>query len=51
MKGKNTHNFEAGVLSSDKNFVKAAMTEFDEVWMGKHCKTCKRKAFCADPIV
>ena len=51
MKGKNTHNFEAGILSSDKKFVNDAMTEFDEVWMGKHCKSCKRKAFCADPIV
>ena len=51
MKGENTRNFEAGVLSSNKDFVKNAATQFDEVWMGAHCKSCKRKQFCSDPIV
>jgi hypothetical protein len=26
------------------------MNQFDEVWIGKHCKACKRKDFCGDPI-
>lgn len=51
MKGENTRNFEAGVLSSNQYFVKNAATQFDEVWMGAHCKSCKRKQFCSDPIV
>jgi len=51
MKGENTRNFEAGVLSSNKDFVSHAATQFDEVWMGSFCKTCKRKQFCSDPIV
>jgi phosphatidylserine/phosphatidylglycerophosphate/cardiolipin synthase-like enzyme len=34
MKGENTRNFEAGVLSSNKEFIKNAATQFDEVWMG-----------------
>ena len=51
MKGENTRNFETGVLSSNKDFVKNAATQFDEVWMGAHCKSCKRKQFCSDPIV
>jgi hypothetical protein len=25
--------------------------DFDEVWIGKHCKKCKRREFCPDPIV
>ena len=50
MKGENTRNFEAGVLSSNKEFVKNAATQFDEVWMGAFCKSCKRKKFCGDPI-
>ena len=50
MKGENTRNFEAGVLSSNKEFVKNAATQFDEVWMGAFCKNCKRKTFCGDPI-
>ncbi len=50
MKGENTRNFEAGVLSSNKDFVKNAAEQFDNVWMGAHCKGCKRKKFCGDPI-
>lgn len=51
MKGDNTRNFEAGILSADKEFVKCASTQFDEVWMGSFCKKCKRKKFCSDPII
>ena len=51
MKGENTRNFETGVLSSNKDFIKNAASQFDEVWMGAHCKSCKRKQFCSDPIV
>lgn len=50
MKGENTRNFEAGVQSSNKDFVKNAAEQFDSVWMGAHCKGCRRKAFCGDPI-
>lgn len=51
MKSENTRNFEAGILSSNKDFVKSAADQFDEVWMGAHCKSCKRKQFCGDPIL
>lgn len=51
MKSENTRNFEAGILSSNKDFVKSAAGQFDEVWMGAHCKSCKRKQFCGDPIL
>jgi len=50
-KGENTRNFEAGILSSNKKFVKSAVEQFDGVWMGSHCKNCKRKEFCSDPIL
>ena len=33
MKGENTRNFEAGVLSSHKDFVKNAAIQFDSVWI------------------
>ena len=51
MKGENTRNFEAGILSSNKELVKNAIEQFNSVWMGVHCKNCKRKQFCADPII
>ena len=50
MKGENTRNFEAGILSTNHDFVKSAAEQFDRVWMGAHCKECKRKEFCGDPI-
>ena len=51
MKCENTRNFEAGVLSSNKELVNNAIELFDNVWMGVHCKNCKRKKFCIDPII
>ena len=51
MKGEKARNFEAGVLSSNKDFVKNAAEQFDSVWMGAHCKGCRRKEFCVAPII
>lgn len=51
MKGEDKRNFEAGILTDDSEIVEQAMNQFDEVWMGKFCKTCKRREFCIDPIV
>ena len=51
MKAEGTRNFEAGILTDDPKIVEKAMNQFDEVWMGKHCKTCKRRDFCPDPIL
>ena len=51
MKAETTRNFEAGILTDDPEIVEKAMNQFDEVWIGKHCKKCKRREFCADPIV
>ena len=50
MKGDGTRNFEAGILTDNPELVEQAMNQFDAVWIGKHCKTCKRKDFCGDPI-
>ncbi|HLN20721.1 MAG TPA: phospholipase D family protein [Bacteroidales bacterium] len=51
MKGGNTRNFESGIVTTEPALVKEIMDQFDEVWMGKHCKACKRKDFCGDPIL
>ena len=50
MKGENTRNFEAGILTDEPALVSQAIQQFDSVWMGLHCKTCKRRQFCTDPI-
>lgn len=50
MKATTTRNFEAGILTDDPQIVEQAMNQFDEVWICKHCKTCRRKDICLDPI-
>lgn len=51
MKSSDKRNFEAGILTDEPQIVELAMQQFDDVWIGKHCKTCKRKDYCQDPIV
>ena len=43
-------DYEAGILTDEPEIVEQAMNQFDDVWIGKHCKKCKRRDFCADPI-
>lgn len=50
MKGEDKRNFETGILTDDPAIVEQAMNQFDEVWIGKYCKKCKRRDFCYDPI-
>ena len=50
MKAETTRNFEAGILTDEPEIVEQAMNQFDDVWIGKHCKKCKRRDFCPDPI-
>jgi phosphatidylserine/phosphatidylglycerophosphate/cardiolipin synthase-like enzyme len=51
IKSPDTRNFESGFVTDDPKTVKAIMNQFDDVWMGKYCKTCRRKSFCGDPII
>jgi phosphatidylserine/phosphatidylglycerophosphate/cardiolipin synthase-like enzyme len=50
MKSDGKRNFEAGILTDEPEIVEQTMNQFDDVWIGKHCKSCKRRGFCADPI-
>lgn len=36
MKGENTRNFEAGILSTNRDFVKNAAEQFDSVWLAEY---------------
>jgi len=51
IKSANTRNFESGIVTTDPKMIYAIMCQFDEVWIGKYCKNCKRKVFCGDPIL
>jgi len=48
IKGVNNRNFEAGILTSDPQLVSDAINQFDNVWIGIHCKKCQRKEYCGD---
>jgi phosphatidylserine/phosphatidylglycerophosphate/cardiolipin synthase-like enzyme len=51
IKSANTRNFESGFITTEPGIISAIMNQFDEVWIGKYCKSCKRKDFCGDPIL
>lgn len=51
MKSANKRNFEAGIITSEPDFIDQIMMQFDEVWMGKFCKNCGRREYCTDPII
>lgn len=51
IKSPNTRNFESGIVTMNPDLIESIMNQFDEVWMGKYCETCKRKEFCEDPII
>jgi phosphatidylserine/phosphatidylglycerophosphate/cardiolipin synthase-like enzyme len=50
MKSPSRRNFEAGILTNDPDIVESAITQFDTVWRGDHCKNCERKEFCGDRL-
>lgn len=47
-KSAERRNFEAGIITDDKNLVENIMAQFDDIWLGRHCKRCGRKEYCAD---
>ena len=50
MKSDGKRNFEAGIWTDEPQLVAAAIAQFDAVWMGAPCETCRRQAFCHDAI-
>ncbi len=47
-KNPNRRNFEAGFITTDPEFVRQIMEQFDLIWMGKRCAECQRKDFCTE---
>lgn len=41
MKSSEKRNFEAGILTDDPQIVEQAMKQFDDVWTGRHCQSCR----------
>ena len=50
MKSTANRNFEAGMLTDEPGFIDSAMSHFDSIWEGTHCKKCGKNDFCHDKI-
>jgi phosphatidylserine/phosphatidylglycerophosphate/cardiolipin synthase-like enzyme len=49
-KSENNRNFENGFITDSESLVGQILNQFDQVWMGKHCKKCGRKEFCTEHL-
>ena len=51
MKSADKRNFEAGILTDEPGLLDACTEQFDMVWRGDFCKSCKRRDLCPSPII
>jgi phosphatidylserine/phosphatidylglycerophosphate/cardiolipin synthase-like enzyme len=49
-KHEDKRNFEAGFLFDDPDEIQKLTSWVDQLYLGEHCKTCKRRDYCPDPI-
>lgn len=47
-KSPDRRNFENGIVTDDPALIEQIMEQFDAVWRGDHCPSCRRKDHCAD---
>jgi len=47
-KNVDKRNFESGFISDDPAIVASVMKQYDDVWMGAHCGTCRYAGSCPD---
>jgi phosphatidylserine/phosphatidylglycerophosphate/cardiolipin synthase-like enzyme len=47
-KSEDRRNFEGGIVTRDAGLVGEIAEQFDRVWMGAHCGSCRRKSYCPD---
>jgi hypothetical protein len=45
-KSQDTRNFEIGFISNEPQHTEPVMEQFDQLWTGVHCRSCKRKTYC-----
>ncbi|MBX2868844.1 MAG: hypothetical protein KTR18_09225 [Acidiferrobacterales bacterium] len=49
-KHEDKRNFEAGFLFDDPESLRKLMAWIDDLYLGEHCLSCRRRAYCPDPI-
>lgn len=50
--GKSPHrrNFEAGILTDEREHLAPLLEWIDALYLGDHCQACQRRDVCPDPI-
>lgn len=49
-KSPHKRNFEAGILTDEKEHLDPLMEWIDSLYLGDHCLKCQRRQYCPDPI-
>jgi phosphatidylserine/phosphatidylglycerophosphate/cardiolipin synthase-like enzyme len=49
-KASERRNFETGIVTDDDLMLDEMQGAFDEIWQGRHCRSCKVRAQCPVPI-
>ncbi len=49
-KSPHRRNFEAGMVTEDKDVIRELMAFLDSFYLGDHCVKCQRREICPDPI-
>jgi phosphatidylserine/phosphatidylglycerophosphate/cardiolipin synthase-like enzyme len=50
-KSDHRRNFEAGIVTRDRQIIAPLMEFLDAYFLGDHCLKCQRRDVCPDPIV
>ena len=50
-KHEDKRNFEAGFMFDNPKDIQQLMHWIDTLYLGEHCIKCKRRDYCADPII
>jgi phosphatidylserine/phosphatidylglycerophosphate/cardiolipin synthase-like enzyme len=49
-KGAGKRNFEAGIWTESPALIDGALAQFDALWEGRPCATCRRRSICPVPL-
>lgn len=49
-KSPHKRNFEAGILTDEKQHIAPLIDWIDALYLGDHCHQCQRRSHCPDPI-
>jgi phosphatidylserine/phosphatidylglycerophosphate/cardiolipin synthase-like enzyme len=49
-KADERRNFELGIWTTSSSLIDSVMEQFNTLWEGRHCESCKRRDICPVPL-